>query len=401
MHIAYLGNRLTEAGATFIRHEMASLDKQGHRISPFSVRRPGAADRSFSDPLMPGATTYLLATPGLARTVLHELRTRPLLVLRAARLTYAVGAKGGYGRVRSFLQLVAGVRLASLLRDNDVHHLHNHGLHSAPVALVAATVADVPYSVTTHGPPEFDAPETPHLEIHAAEAAFLVAVTHVVRAEVCRLIPAARWSKVHLVRCGLPSDQLIRPTTPVPDTATIACVARLDERKGQAILLSAVQRLVEQGVHVRVVLVGDGPMREELEAWVADAGLGGHVRFAGWQSSESVAKELEGARGLVLPSLAEGLPLAVMEALAMGRPVIASAVGAVSELVQPDVTGWLVSPADVDSLQTAVNDMLNVPVERLTEMGEAGARLVAQRHCSDREATRLSSLISAVPVGSL
>ncbi len=389
MKIAYLANRLTEVGATFIRHEMTAVTHAGHVVLPFSVRTPGEEDRALSEPSMPAPTTYLLARSRLVPEVLAETITRPAAVLRAARLVTSTSAAGVYGRARSVIQLIAGIRLGRQLRSQGVDHLHNHGVHSAPVAMVASTVACVPYSFTTHGPPEFDSPEQPHLEVHAQQAAFIAAVTHVVRGEVCRMIPMSFWDRVHVVRCGLPAEQLHQAAAEVPDVPVVVCVARLDERKGQQLLLSAAHGLLAEGQQISVVLVGDGPTRDELQRWVERHDMTDHVRFTGWLASHDVRRELVLARGLVLPSLAEGLPLAVMEALAAGRPVVATAVGAVAELVRPGETGWLVPPTDVDALSTALQHLLHSPTRDLTAMGVRGAELVRERHDATREAHTL------------
>jgi glycosyltransferase involved in cell wall biosynthesis len=153
--------------------------------------------------------------------------------------------------------------------------------------------------------------------------------------------------------------------------------------------------LVREGLHFELELVGDGPMRGAIEALVEQLGVGRQVRLAGWMVGAEVRQAILAARALVLPSFAEGLPVAVMEALALGRPVITSAVAGTPELVESGRTGWLVPAGSVDGLAAAMRAALEAAPSRLSEMGRAGAALVAKLHDAGREAARLAALFEA------
>jgi len=141
-----------------------------------------------------------------------------------------------------------------------------------------------------------------------------------------------------------------------------------------------------------LVLIGDGPMRGELESFIGRNNLAGCVVLRGWQSNEKVRQEIVAARAMVLPSFAEGLPVVVMEALALGRPVISTFVAGIPELVEEGITGYLVPAGSIERLAEAMRRVLREDVARLREMGARGAARVAEAHDASREAEKLANL---------
>jgi glycosyltransferase involved in cell wall biosynthesis len=179
---------------------------------------------------------------------------------------------------------------------------------------------------------------------------------------------------------------------PPPDAPRLVCVGRLTEQKGQLLLIEAAHRLAMKGIKSELVLVGDGEMRVEVERLVARHGLAGQVRITGWVSSDRVREEILAARGLVLPSLAEGLPVVIMEAMALRRPVLTTYVGGIPELVRSGENGWLFPAGDIESLAAAMEDCLSRSPEELQALGEAGHARVLGCHSIDIEAAKLAGL---------
>jgi glycosyltransferase involved in cell wall biosynthesis len=219
-----------------------------------------------------------------------------------------------------------------------------------------------------------------------------VAVSEFGRSQLFRWCDHTDWPKVRVVRCGLDRSFLGFGPVPVPETPQLVCVGRLCEQKGQLRLLQALGLLAAEGVPFRMVLAGDGPMRQAVEAQIARLGLEDRVRITGWLSNEEVRRQLLDARAMVLPSFAEGLPVVLMEALALGRPVITTYVAGIPELVQPGVSGWLVPAGSVEALAEAIREALATPTDVLTWMGLAGAERVAAAHDVTREAAALAAL---------
>ena len=154
-----------------------------------------------------------------------------------------------------------------------------------------------------------------------------------------------------------------------------------------------------KGIEFELVLAGDGEMRTEIEALVEKYGLSKRVRITGWISGEKVRNEILAARGLVLPSFAEGLPVVIMEAMALRRPVLTTYVAGIPELVRPGENGWLIPAGSLDDLASAMEEFLNCPDGELTRMGEEAYRRVLERHSIDVEAGKLSALFRQCAVG--
>jgi glycosyltransferase involved in cell wall biosynthesis len=186
---------------------------------------------------------------------------------------------------------------------------------------------------------------------------------------------------------------------PVPDVSRVVCVGRLAEQKGQILLIRALAVLAAEGVVCELVLAGDGPLRPMIEAETERLALSDRVRITGWLGGAAVRREIETARGLVLPSFAEGLPVVLMEALALGRPVVTTYVAGIPELVRAGAHGWLVPAGSVEELSSALRELLTTPTEQLDAMGKAGAARVAERHDVKCEAGKLAALFKAAVAG--
>lgn len=197
------------------------------------------------------------------------------------------------------------------------------------------------------------------------------------------------------MHCGLDLDFHAAPEATASPGSRLVCVGRLCEEKGQLLLVEAVRRLATMGKNVEVVLAGDGEMRAEIEALIDRHDLGKKVRIIGWVTNTQVRDEILAARALVLPSFAEGLPVVIMEAMALGRPVISTFIGGIPELVQAGQNGWLVPAGDVEALTEAMQDCLETPTDVLTRMGKAGRARVQAHHDINIEAGKLVKLFAA------
>jgi colanic acid/amylovoran biosynthesis glycosyltransferase len=394
MIVAYLTSFYPCGSHSFIRREIAGLEEHGVTVERFSIRPPAGlvdpADVTEAD-----RTTVLLAAGRLRilAATIAAILTHPRRFLRALRLAVRFGRRSPRGVGRHLIYLAEACLLLRLMRERGVAHLHAHfGTNPAAIALFAHTLGGPPYSFTVHGPDEFDCPQAESLGDKIAGAAFVVAVSSFGRSQLYRWANHRDWGRIEVVHCGLDATFLGADPVPVPAAPRLVCVGRLAEQKGQLILLQALAQLAGEGVAFEAVLAGDGPMRSAIESEIARLGLPGKVRITGWLSGADVRREIESARGLVLPSFAEGLPVVLMEALALGRPVVSTFVAGIPELVQDKVHGWLVPAGDVERLADAIRELLTTPPERLAAMGKAGAARVAERHDAEREAGRLAEL---------
>ena len=336
---------------------------------------------------------------GLIGATIATALGRPRLFLRALLRAIWFGRRAGSsgrGVDRHLIYLAEACVLLRWYRRERVDHVHAHfGSNSTVVALLSRIMGGPPFSFTAHGPDEFDDPLAQGIDEKIRHAAFVVAISEYGRSQLCRWVPYEEWSKVKVVRCGLDAMFLKAEPVPLPEARRLICVGRLAEQKGLPILIAAAGRLYAEGVEFELILVGDGPLRGEIERLIAEHDLGDNVRLAGWQSNADVRELIQGCRALVLPSFAEGLPVVIMEALALGRPVISTYVAAIPELVQPGVSGWLVPPSSVEALASAIREALDAPVERLERMGRAGALRVAERHDAAVEAAQARDALPA------
>lgn len=314
--------------------------------------------------------------------------------MRAAVTAWRLGGRSGR-RLRAFVYLAEACLLRRWLADAGAGHLHAHfGTNPADVALLCRLLGGPPFSFTVHGPEEFDRPAALSLEDKIAAAEFVAAVSSFGRSQLFRWCRPADWPKVRVVRCGV-DDAFLR-AGPLPPAAgrRVVCVGRLAEQKGQLVLVEAAARLAAAGVGFELVLAGDGPMRPQIEAAVAAHRLGDRVRITGWLSNDAVRAELAAARVMALPSFAEGLPVVLMEALALGRAVVTTYVAGIPELVRDGVNGWLVPAGDPDALADALAAALAADDARLAEMGRAGAAAVRAAHDAGAEAAKLADLFT-------
>jgi glycosyltransferase involved in cell wall biosynthesis len=396
MTIAYLTSLYARASDSFVRAEVAELRRLGHTVHTFSIRRPPGSELSSDDVRHEyERTDYVLAhgVAALLRATARRAARRPLTFARTVGLALRIGQPGLRGRVWPFAYLLEACYLADRLEALGVQHLHDHIAEgSASVALLASQLSGVPFSVTVHGPGEFDDPGSLALDVKLAHAQFFVAISDYARSQVLRWVRPEDWDRVHVVRCGVERRFLERSPAPLSGRARFVSVGRLDVQKGQSVLLEAVAHLRDQGVDVELDLVGDGPLRGSLDAQARRLGVADRVRFAGWLGADEVVDRLERSRALVMASFAEGLPVVVMEALALGRPVIATDVGALSELVVAGETGWLVAPGAPVPLADAIRAAVDAPAAEIERMGVAGAERVRQRHDAGRSAGRLAEL---------
>lgn len=392
--IAYVVNEYPKVSHTFIRREILALERQGFEVLRLSLRgwnTPLADDQDLEER---PRTRYVLkgGLTALPWAVVRTLLSAPRRFFSALALAIRAGWRAARPLPYHLVYFAEACRLVPWLDAFGARHLHAHfGTNSAEIAMLARALGGPPYSFTVHGS-EFEMPRALRLRDKACRAAFVVGVCSHGRAQLYRWLDRGHWSRVHVVHCGLDIAFHDRAPVPPPATPRLVCVGRLCAQKGQLLLIEAVARLVSRGVRIELVLAGDGEMRREIEELVAEHRLQNHVRITGWIGSNQVRDEILAARALILPSFAEGLPVVIMEALALGRPVLTTYVGGIPELVTHGECGWLFPAGSVDHLTAAIDDCLATSPAKLHEMGEAGRRRVLERHAIDTEVAKLACL---------
>jgi len=396
MKIAYFINQYPKVSHSFIRREILALEKQGFDVQRIALRGWGDVLVDSADQRERERTLYILqgGVLGLLKGTLGVLLTRPARFVSALGLALRMARRADRPWPLHLIYLAEACVMLGWLRASGACHVHAHfGTNSAEVAMLAAALGGPAYSFTVHGPEEFDKPGALHLAEKIRRAAFVVGISSFGRSQLYRWIPYTEWPKVAVVHCGLEADFYAGAARPVQVAPRLVCVGRLCEQKGQLLLVRAVAQLAAKGVAIELVLAGDGEMRGEIEALIARHQLQSAVRITGWISSEQVREELLSARAMVLPSFAEGLPVVVMEAMALRRPVLTTYVAGIPELVRDGQDGWLIPAGDVDALAAALERVLATPLDTLAAMGEDAHLRAVARHSIDTEAAKLASLI--------
>ncbi|MCX7396103.1 MAG: glycosyltransferase family 4 protein [Planctomycetales bacterium] len=380
---------------TFIRREIRALEVLGCTVTRFAHQPWPDTLVDESDKLEQQQTRYLKSGGwiALAAALLKAIILRPAAVGKAIKLSHRLTQRSD----RSVGYHLAYLAQACVLRDclvaSGADHLHIHfATNSTEVGMLAHVLGGPGYSITVHGPEEFDRAACLSLDEKIARAEFVVAVSSFGCSQLMRWCGAEQWPKLKVVHCNVDDSYLEQPPKPLQQNETIVCVGRLCEQKGQLLLIEALGVLVRQGMEIRLRLVGDGPMRPECEAAILRNQLRDHVTITGWATGEEVRNEILQARALVLTSFAEGLPVVLMEALALERPVISTYIAGIPELVEPGENGWLVPAGSVDAIVTALNELMTTPLARLREMGAAGRAKVSEQHNTRTEARKLLAL---------
>jgi colanic acid/amylovoran biosynthesis glycosyltransferase len=395
VRVAYLINQYPKISHAFIRREILALERRGVRVTRFALRGWDAECVDAEDRQEQARTRYVLQQGMLPLVVasIRTLLTSPARFWSALRLALGTGRWSDRPLVYHLVYRAEACSLLPWLKDCGATHVHAHfGTNAAEVVMLARTLGGPPYSITVHGPEEFDKPHSLNLGEKVRRSAFTVAISSFARSQIYRWIERTHWQKVNVVHCGIEAAFHEGPFPRVLVAPRLVCLGRLSAEKGQLLLIEAATLLAAKGLPFELTLVGDGPMRSAIEALVIERGLGDRIRLTGSISTERLRDELLGARALVLPSFAEGLPMVIMEAMALRRPVLTTWIAGIPELVRDGIDGWLFPAGSVKSLAAAMEDCLSRPVEDLWAMGEAARARVLERHSVEDQAVRLNEL---------
>jgi glycosyltransferase involved in cell wall biosynthesis len=380
VQLAYLLSRYPACSHTFFLNEIEGLRQLGFEIVTASINpcdRPIAELEELERD--EAANTFYVKQAGLwalLRDITGALFFRPFGVLRGLYFTVCLG-----GSPIRFFYFVEALLVGAWMRRHGRSHLHVHFAGSvASVGMIVARTFPVTMSLTVHGPDEFYDVEKFYLRQKIQASSFVCCISSFARSQLMLLSPSAVWDKLVVSRLGVdPSKFSPRRHNPTSGPIEIVCVGRLVGAKGQHVLLAAVRHLLDEGRKVRLRLVGDGPERQSLEEAVVRYAISDHVIFEGAVSASRVRKILENASIFSLPSFAEGIPVALMEAMAMEIPCVSTTIAGIPELIRNEVDGLLVSPSDDVQLASALARLIDDP-ELRRRFGSSGRLRVQQNY---------------------
>lgn len=404
MRIAQVTGKFPDVSGTFVLDQVTGLMDLGHDVTVFADRRyPGVLHEAFDryglgerTRYRPRRSTLLRRAGGNGTSPIKGVLTRPCVAARAMNVAR-------YGRdAASFrLLLQASPWLSEAPFDATVAHFGQIGLMTARLRDLGAPTG--PIATIFHGGGDITThPERFHELFRRGEL----------------MLPVSDAFRRRLIELGCPEDRIVvhkvgvdcerfahRPRSPRSDgVVRLVSIGRLVEHKGIEHAIRALGRLPNLRERIRYTIVGDGPLRQSLQSLTAEAGLSERVDFLGAQTHQRVLEVLDASDIMVLPSVTasnnatEGIPVVLMEAMAMGMPVIASRHAGIPELVRDGESGFLTPERDDEALAERIRWLIEHP-ERWAEMGAAGRRFVEEHHNLRRQNERLASLLADLAAG--
>lgn len=394
---------------TFILYEMLELQQRGVQIDVFPLIQQRESVVHPEVARLDGHVHYArLCSWQTLADQFYWLRRHPLRYLGAWGKALRGTVFSFDFFLRAFVVVPLAARFARQIRDLHIDHMHAHwATHPALAAFVVHHLTGTPYSFTAHAHDIYM--DRTMLAEKMQHASFVVTISRYNQDMLQALYGDATSHHVRVIHCGVdlsvfqPRDAASHTNnanTASDDTLTIVCVAGLEERKGHRYLIEACAALQREGVPFRCVLVGEGPERPAIEAAIKQHGVQEHVVLEGYQPRDRVRELLAGASVVVLPSITtqhnkkEGIPVTLMEALAMAVPVISTQQSGIPELITHEQSGLLVPERDTDSLVDALVRCYLDPAWA-AQLGQAGRAHVEREFDLQKETGKLYGLLVA------
>jgi colanic acid/amylovoran biosynthesis glycosyltransferase len=397
LRLAYLVSRYPAVSHTFILREVVELRRLGISIDVASINgldRP--LEKLTAEERSEAERTFYVKQAGV-RGALSALFAgamgSPAAYLRAFWYALRLGGSDIRSLVYCVFYFLEAAMVARWMRSKGLTHLHVHfATPAATVGLILTKLSAYTLSITVHGPDEFYDVPGYHLQQKIAASRLLCTIGMFARSQLMKISPASDWHKVAVTPLGVDPDVFRpRPFRPNPAPFEILCVGRLVPAKGQHILLSAAKRLHQENRHIRLRFVGDGPDRASLESDAREMGIEKIVVFEGAVNQDRIRDLYHTADVFALASFAEGIPVVLMEAMAMQIPCVTTWITGIPELIRNGVDGLLVPPSDDSALASAIARLMDD--ERLREtLGEAGRLRVIEKYHLQKNVERLAAV---------
>ncbi len=369
--IAYVLKRFPRFSETFILNELLELQRQGADVEVFSLLHPPEEPRHSALAELEFPVTYLgkKDIPGIAWGMDANHAMSPTgLAQRLNRNDLPARLCRGKDAPTVELLKRQAVALAGLAWAGGITHFHAHFASNATtVAALAGQLVDIPYSFTAHARDIYHRYVSPEVDdaIRAAKvqgSAFTATVSQY-NTEHLQALPGVASAKIRRLYNGIDLCRF-SPATAITRRPHILAVGRLVEKKGFTDLVHACRQLQMGQVKFRCSIVGEGPLKETLQAQIDLAGLHNHVKLVGPMPQERLIAALADSRVVVLPCVVtdsgdrDGLPTVLLEAMAMGLPTVSTAVAGVPEIIDHGVTGMLAQPNQPQQLAQHIRLLL-------------------------------------------
>jgi colanic acid/amylovoran biosynthesis glycosyltransferase len=388
MKIGYLISEYPAVSHAFIRREVAALRQRGIEIDTFSIRAPVDRHWMSSEDAAALESTYYVLPVKKAKLLWIHLAScvrHPMRYIKALGAAYRHRPPGIRGAVYALFYFIEAIYLSKELKRRDIRHLHNHfGNSAGTVCLLASCFLGIPWSFTIHGSSGFEYPAGLLLSEKIRSASFTVCISCFVRAQAQRFVEPDNWHKLIISRCGVNMTEMppVGATGVGAPKLRILSVGRLSPIKAFAGLIEAFADVKKRSSNVELRIIGEGPERKAIERQIQRLGLSDSCFLLGCKSGADVLREMADSDIFAMSSLMEGLPVVIMEALAVGVPVVAPCVAGIPELVEHEQSGLLYVVSSWSGLANCIERLIADP-ELRARMGRNGHQRVVQEYSID------------------
>ena len=392
--IVYLVSQYPTFNHTFVLREIRALRTHGFTVKTISIRSPDRTREQLTDEEREEAEATLYVLPsglgGFLSAHLGSLLRRPLGYLGGLMMALRLAGLNLSRIPAHLIAFAEAVVIGSWIARTGIAHVHTH--FSSNAALLAVRMFPLTFSMTIHGPEEFNDVVGFHLAEKIARSRFACSISNFGRSQMLRASPWEQWGKIESCYLGVdPTIFAPRPERQSPDPYRILSVGRLAPVKAHHVLIEAVAMLIGQGRRVELWLAGEGPERGSLERHVQARGLREAVHFTGALAQPEVRALYQETDCFAMASFAEGVPVVLMEAMAMEIPCVATWVMGVPELIRHEVDGLLVPPSDTVALAQQIARLMDDRALSV-RLGKAGRSRVVDCFNLEKNSSQLAEI---------
>lgn len=361
--IVYVVSQYPAISHTFILGEVNGLKSKGLNVHVTSINYPDRPYEKLTSTEQAAYESTTFVKPALINLPFYffkALLSSPKGFFTSLGKTLKYGLRYPRALIKHFAYWLEAMVVADQVKLQQAQQIHAHfSTQGCSVAMLASAMTHVPFSLTVHGPDEFYQASEQHLKDKFLAANFIVCISDFARSQVMKFSQLDQWPKLYVNNLGVDAS-LFHPIKQKNNLRPVLlCIGRLVNAKGQGILIEAAKILVERDIDFEIRFVGDGPNREALENFTINNQLQDYITFLGKVNHDQIQVLQREANIFVLPSFAEGIPIALMEAMASGTPCVTTHITGILELLTHEYDGLLVHPGNAVMLANALQRLLD------------------------------------------
>lgn len=402
--VLYLIGQFPAINHSYLLAEVRRLRRLGLDVPVASISPPDRPlEKLSSEEREEAARTFYVKSMPVAKVALlnlSEFFRHPLRYLRGLMFAIGLGMSSPKRAIYHLAYFAEAILIGRYMRQCGISHVH--ASFSATVALMVSRTFPITMSFGVYGFGELQNPLDSHLSELISGALFVRSISRHGQGQLMLSSNRKEWPKLLYAPLGIDAAEFA-PGTPraISVPPRLLCVGRLAPEKGQALLLEVMAALNSEGFPVHLRLVGDGPDRASLEKRAAELSVTSSVEFAGRVDQDHLMELYRETDLFVLSSLAEGIPMVLMEAMAMQIPCVAPCITGIPELIEHGVQGMLFAVGDVPDLKEKIRSLLETPGLCARIGQQARARVIRDYDAaqnSERFAEILTQSLKSRPV---